>query len=87
MDSGYKGVIIRLRGYFEGCKIVSENRSQEGEKIFVKVAYALVFPHCGAKLNLLLGMDIFSDWTGSVGGVYVGVKYLFARLGIYARNI
>ena len=85
-DSGYKGVVIRLRGYFEGCKIVSENRSQEGE-IFVKVAYALVFPHCGAgesspgMTSFLIGLAVLEEF-------YVGVKIFVCEAGnIHSKYI
>ena len=30
-DSGFKGVVIRLRGDFEDCQIASERRNPEGE--------------------------------------------------------
>ena len=85
-DSGYKGVIVRLRGYFEGYKLVSENRSQEGE-ILCQSGLRIGVSTLWCQIESSPWHDIFSDWTGSVGGVLRGSQNICLRGWEYTLEI
>ena len=85
-DSGFKGVIIRLRGEFEGYRMVSEIRSEEGDLLCqsgLRVGVSTLW----CQIENSSWKDIFSSWTGSVGGIVRGSQNICLRGWEYTLEI
>ena len=85
-DSGFSGAIIRLRGNFEGCQQVSEKRSQDGE-LLCQRGLRIGVSTLWCQIETSPWKEIFSDWTGSVGGVLRGSQNICLRGWEYTLEI
>ena len=85
-DAGFVGVIIRLRGFFEGFESVLEKRNEDGD-IICRGGLRVGVSTLWCQIETEPWKEIFALWTGSVGGILRGGQNICMRGWEYTLEI